>query len=150
MIYDRLAHASFYQGLPPLFVRGLRFLTETDLVNLPLGRHDIDGDRLFAMSMEYETRAPADCAWEAHEKYWDIQTMARGSERFGFQCKHAMQIDKPYDAEKDVAFFRGNGDFLEFHPGSFLVMMPHDAHMPCIALNASQRIKKVVVKVALG
>jgi len=150
MIYDQLANASFYRGMPALFVRGLEFLTTTDLLQLPIGRHEIDGDRLFAMSMEYETRSPSDCAWEAHERYWDIQTMVRGSERFGFQNKHSMRVSKPYDADKDVAFFEGNGDFLEFHPGSFLVMMPHDAHMPCIALQSSERIKKVVVKVAVS
>ena len=80
MIVDRLENWSFYAGLPPRIVRALEFLRDTDLAALSLGRHELDGDRLFALVQEYTTKPIEQCKWEAHRRYCDVQFVARGAE----------------------------------------------------------------------
>ena len=55
---------------------GLLFLKNTDVVNLSLGRHDIDGDHIFALVSEYEVEPKENRRPESHEKYIDIQYVA--------------------------------------------------------------------------
>ena len=46
MIVDRISNLDFYRGLQPSFMRALEFLRDSDLLTIPVGRHDLDGDRL--------------------------------------------------------------------------------------------------------
>lgn len=148
MIFDRLSNFSVYAGMPVLFVRALKFLRETELLKIPIGRHEIDGTQLYVMAQEYEPKPQAEGMWEAHEKYWDVHVVADGAERLGFSNIQEMQIDKPYDDEKEVAFYKGDGNFLTLRPGLFALMTTNDAHMPGVALDAGKRVRKIVVKVA--
>ena len=40
---------------------------------------------------------------------------------------------QPYDADKDVAIYDGQGDFFVVPAGMFTIFMPQDAHMPCLS-----------------
>ncbi len=150
MIFDHLSNAELYQGMRPLFVRALKFLRETELAKIPLGRHEIDGDSLYVLAQEYEPKPQAEGLWEGHQKYWDVHTVASGTERLGFANSAEMTIDKPYEEEKEVAFFKGEGNFLVLRPGLFALMTTNDAHMPGVAPERAQRVRKIVVKVARG
>ena len=57
MIIDALANMEFYKGLNEQLYKGLTFLKENDVASLPVGRYDIDGDAVFALVQEYETRS---------------------------------------------------------------------------------------------
>ena len=52
MIIDALANMDFYKNLNESLYKGLRFLKETDLAALPVGRYEIDGDAVFALVQE--------------------------------------------------------------------------------------------------
>ena len=54
-----------------------------------------------------------------------------------------MQVEQPYDADRDVAFFSGPGDFLTLDAGTFAIFAPHDVHMPCVAAGGSMLIRKI-------
>lgn len=149
MILDRLTNADTYRSLAPRLWQGLEFLRTTDLQSLELGRHELDGDRLFAMVQEYTTKPSADCAYEAHRKYCDIQTLAFGTERIGWAHLAHMRESVVYNAERDIAFFEGQGDLFTLAPGVFAVFFPHDVHMPCVQAVKATEVKKIVVKVAL-
>ena len=84
MIIDALANMDFYKNLNESLYKGLRFLKETDLAALPVGRYEIDGDAVFALVQEYETHLPEECRWEAHYTYTDIQYIVEGSEKMGW------------------------------------------------------------------
>ena len=86
MIIDALANMDFYKNLNESLYKGLRFLRETDLVALPVGRYKIDGDAVFALVQEYETHLPEECRWEAHYTYTDIQYIVEGSEKMGWKA----------------------------------------------------------------
>lgn len=82
MIYDTLENIHLYDGIQPGVVRGLRFLAETDFSKLADGRHEIDGDDVFANLMSYDSRAVNDTP-EAHRAYIDIQYLISGVELVG-------------------------------------------------------------------
>ena len=86
MIIDALANMDFYKNLNESLYKGLRFLKETDLAALPVGRYEIDGDAVFALVQEYETHLPEECRWEAHYTYTDIQYIVEGNEKMGWKA----------------------------------------------------------------
>lgn len=148
MIIDRLANLEFYEGLNEQLYKGLKFLNETDVAALPVGRYEIDGDVVFALVQAYETHMPEECRWEAHYKYTDIQYVVEGSERTGWKTLDGVvkTEDRPED---DVYFFEPDGDHFVLHAGQFAVFTPQDAHRPGMAVDGQAPIKKIVVKVAM-
>lgn len=150
MIVDRLDKRGWYRGLPARLVRALDFLADPATALLPVGRHDLDGDNLFALIQEYDTRAADSCRWEAHRRYCDVQFVATGCERIGVAALAAMMVDMPHDEQRDVAFFHGAGDWITLPAGSFAMFFPHDVHRPCVQVDGGpQRVRKIVVKAAV-
>lgn len=148
MIIDTLANLEFYKGLNEQLYKGLKFLKETDVAALPVGRYEIDGDTVFALVQAYETHLPEECRWEAHYTYTDIQYVVEGSERMGWKTLDGVvkTEDRPED---DVYFFESDGDHFVMHAGQFAVFAPQDAHRPGMAVDGPAQIKKIVVKVAM-
>jgi YhcH/YjgK/YiaL family protein len=149
MIVDRLQHASLYRSVHKRCARALDFLASTDLTALPSGRETIEGEELFALVNDYSTQPLEQCRFEAHRKYIDIQFMVRGIERVGVADLSTMQDDEPYVAQRDVAFFRGQGDLITLREGTFAIFFPHDAHQPGIALDGPVQCRKVVIKMLI-
>jgi biofilm protein TabA len=148
MIVERLENQAAASHLPPLLRQGLDWLRGRDLNALPEGRHDIDGDRIFALVQEYTTRSAAECRWEAHRKYTDIQYVVRGAERIGYMNIADTRQTDPYDPARDVAFFEPGEDFVTVHAGMFAIFTPEDVHAPCGAAGAPGRVRKIVLKIA--
>ena len=98
MIVDRLGNRSVDAHVPQRVRQALEYLRTTDMAAAALGRHDIDGDRLFALVQEYKTRPAADCVWEAHRRYVDVQYIVRGAERMGHAAMPDMLPRQAYDA----------------------------------------------------
>jgi YhcH/YjgK/YiaL family protein len=147
VVSDLLANAHLYAALGPGIARGLQFLTETDLAHLALGRHELDGTRLYALVNDYTPKPPAEGRWEAHRRYLDLQYVVLGAERMG-----VAPIDRlaagDYDADRDMLWLQGSGDFLTFGAGQFMILWPGDAHMPGIDGGVPGPVRKVVVKIA--
>ena len=150
MITDTIENAAGYMNLSPRIATALKFLTRTDLADLEPAKHVIDGDRIFAIIQDYTTKPREQCFWESHRKYTDVQFIQSGVEAIGWSPIQRMKIIKPYDAEKDLLVFDGDGQTIELTAGQFAIFMPHDSHMPCLAASTgSQIVRKIVVKVAV-
>ena len=149
MIFDSMSNADLYYVLSGKFKKAFNFLQETDFSNMEPCRIEIDGDNIFAMVQEYKTKDPDDGKWEAHKKYIDIQYIISGSEDFGFVNSDYLDILEPYDEEIDKGLYEGDGDFLQLHEGEFVILFPHEAHMPCLAIENNDIVRKVVIKVAV-
>jgi biofilm protein TabA len=149
MIIDRLENDSAALHLAPRLRHGLEWLRNRDLSALANGRHEIDGDHLFALVQEYTTRVTAECRWEAHRKYTDIQYVVRGDERMGYTNIAHTREQEPYDAERDVAFFEAGTDFVTVRAGMFTVFAPEDVHAPGGAAGEPSVVRKIVLKVAV-
>lgn len=150
MIYDILPHIQQYQGLHPGILKGLRFLVETDLSGLEDQRIELDGDDLFALIQNYETK-PVNDRPEAHRDYVDIQYLIQGNELIGVAPLEEMEEEMEARPEGDIWFYRGPVENLPIGAGRFMVLFPGDAHAPCIAVDGkSSPVKKCVVKVRIA
>jgi len=146
VVSDRLANAHLYTALGTRIAQGLQFLAGTDLATLAPGRHELDGTRLYALVSDYTPKPPAEGRWEAHRRYLDLQYVVSGVERMG-----VAPIDRlaagDYDADRDMLWLEGLGDFLTFDAGQFMILWPGDAHMPGIDAGVPGPVRKVVVKI---
>jgi biofilm protein TabA len=132
--------------------RPFEYLARTDLAALPLGRTDIDGDNVFVMMSEGETRPPEQVRFEAHRRYIDIQLVVRGQEAIGIAPVSALTTAEPYDGAKDIEFFATPRESvsLALRAGDFAVFAPGDAHRPSLHLDGPHVSRKAVVKVSVA
>jgi len=147
MIFDIVENARCYLAMNKGFEKGFEFMTRPGLKELPMGRHDIDGDRVYAMVSKDPGRNKEDAQLEVHEKYIDIQLVLAGTDEMGWKPK--LSCNRPvceYDQEKDMQLFSDKPDvWLSTGPGTFAIFFPGDAHMPLIS---SGELHKVIIKVA--
>jgi len=126
----------------------LNYLKNTDLMALPSGSHEIDGDNIYAVVFE---GAPVKAArLEAHRRYIDAHLLVSGRENIGWApVKKSGRISNKYDSKKDVMFFAGRPlCLLTLNPGDLAVFYPSDAHAPLC--GGSRRIKKLIFKIRVN
>jgi biofilm protein TabA len=149
MILDVVTNLPQYFPLSARFARSAEFLARPDLSQLAAGRHEIDGDNIFAMVYRGVGRKRETARLESHRQYMDIQCVLSGLDTMGWitlgQCKIP---DGDYIEQRDVRFFLDEPvAWVQVRPGSFAMFMPEDAHMPSI--SDQPNIDKIVVKVAI-
>jgi len=150
MILDTLKNSARYCGMNPAFKEAFAFLERAVRENLPDGRYELDGDKLYAMVQAYETKNEADTKWEAHKKYIDIQFMISGTEIIGWDSIDNLPADQVYNEEYDCYVYQApSATALILESGTFAVFYPEDLHKPGQAYPAPAPIKKVVVKIKL-
>lgn len=149
MIFDAIENSDYYVGLGEKFKTAFDFLKTTDFNSIKEDRIDIDGDNIYALINNYETKDPEDCDWERHEKYIDIQYMVSGAENIGFVLSDYLDVKTEYNEEKDVEILKGDGDYVQLSDGEFVVFFPDDAHMPGLIVEKKETIQKVVVKIKI-
>lgn len=123
------------------------FLTRSDLAVLPEGSYTLDDNGTFATVAEYDTKE--DARFEAHEKYIDIQYVMSGRERIDIAAPEAEKSGRtPYDEERDIEFFDAE-DYrsVEANSANIVVLFPNDGHRPCMNLDGTERVRKIVVKI---
>lgn len=149
MIFDKLENAHCYGDMGERFTAAIEFLKNTDLKAIELGRHELDGDRLYANVEEYQTRPVQADQWEAHRQYADIQCVITGSEVIGWAPLDTLGVREEHDPGKDIGWFTGEGTFLPLEEGYIMVLFPQDAHQPGRTLGETSAVKKIVVKVLI-
>jgi YhcH/YjgK/YiaL family protein len=114
------------------------------------GRHEIEGQRLFALVQSYTTRPATEVVFEAHRSYMDLQLVFEGREAIGWAPTAALETTEPYSAEKDVELLDGSVALvMPLESGWFAVLLPQDAHKPCCHLDGPSKVRKVVFKIAI-
>lgn len=149
MILDVISNASFYHSLGGGIAKGLRFLESADWAGLEAGRHEIDGEDVYAILSCHENTLPEKETFEAHRRYIDIQFVALGEERMRAAPLGSLDAVTEYDAEKDCQFLEGYGDVITVRQGMFALFAPQDAHMPGLPGSQGGVVKKAVVKVRI-
>ena len=147
MIFDNIKNSSFYYNLEEKIKIALKYLQENDLSQIENGKYEILGKDIFVIIQEYETKKQVLCRWEAHKNYIDIQFIIKGREQIGFANIADFSNTTEYDEEKDIIFLEGNGNTALVEQGFFMLLTPEDAHMPCIAAEKPEYVKKAVVKI---
>ena len=111
------------KGYSAALMKALAFLRSQDFRNMPEGRHEIDGDKIFALLSRYTTRPQAECVPEAH------------------------------DEARDIIFYRAliPESSILLKAGSYAVLYPEDVHRPGVSVldEYPADVTKVVVKIDL-
>jgi YhcH/YjgK/YiaL family protein len=154
MIFDKIENSAIYENINPLIKKAFEYLKQTDFCGMENGKHIIDGNDLFALVQEYDTKNDADVKLEAHRKYIDVQYVISGEELIGVRPLINQKPYKEYDAENDYALYDDTCSFVKMSPRQFAVLFPHDLHKPGISprdllgkVDSSIKVKKVVIKV---
>lgn len=152
MIYDMLKNASVY-SLGPAFEKAVEFIRGIS-PDIPAGRYDLDGEKVYAKVMEYETKEGQPEKYEVHRQYADLQAVITGHETIFARMVDGLTIRTPYNPEKDCELLNPDGQAvdaeLQLFPGYFTLLFPQDAHMgKGMTCLGKCKLKKVVVKIAL-
>jgi YhcH/YjgK/YiaL family protein len=149
MIVGKLTDIVKRGNLDDRLLERLQFLVETDFSSYSAGRYEGDKDWFFLIN-EYETKSVEECFFEAHKKYLDIQFIIEGKEKFAIDHIDRQDVKEEYDPNRDIMVLEGNVDSIfTMYPGDVMILFPEDSHMPAIKVEEKDKIRKVVLKVAI-
>lgn len=149
MILDNLSQCRKYTALSPRFAKAFEFLKKFD-GNLKNGRHEIDGEDVFAIVQKYATKPAANGQFEVHRKYIDVQFVYSGKETILWAPLESLtDVNMAYDEKQDAALFKlvPTSTPLRLSDGQFAILYPEDGHVPCCEWDGPAEVSKVVVKV---
>ena len=149
MIVDHINNSRLYYVLNPRIRTAFDYIHQADLSSIGVGRYEVDGENLYAMVQQYNTKPKEAGVWEAHRRYIDLQYVIQGAEKIGY-ANLSRLAQGEYDATKDILPLYGEGEFLTLNIGDFVILMPEDAHMPGIAIDALSPVKKMVMKILVA
>lgn len=147
MIIDKISNAHLYFNLNDNLTKGLKYLQNTNLENIQIGKDIIDGENLFASIQLGPTKNKETTPWEIHKVYTDIQYIINGAEIMGWANIENFIITEEYNKENDIAFGTANGSYITVPQGYFVIFTPNDAHQPMLKIDKIKEVKKVIVKV---
>jgi YhcH/YjgK/YiaL family protein len=150
MFFANVAIAEKYNYLEEKFTRAYKWLKETDIAALSEGSYPIGENDVVANVQEYTTIDPKDGEFETHDKFFDIQYIVSGREKFGLCKRDGLKV-KTVIEERDLVFYEDPelcGEVLLLE-GDFIVVAPEDAHKPRLNAGEPCEVKKVVVKVRI-
>lgn len=150
MIHDLLQRGQRYVQWMPHTAAAFEFLRQHAGPGLKDGRHEIDGDRCFALAAHNDTRDPVIFHPESHRKYMDIQYLVSGRETIVWTpLDEVGPATQEYDETKDILFYERNdrGRPFVLSQGDIAIFLPDDAHQPGCHAGPPGQVHKVVVKV---
>ncbi|MBT3320279.1 MAG: YhcH/YjgK/YiaL family protein [Clostridia bacterium] len=145
MIVDKIENAALYYSMSEGIELALKFL-EKEAKSLE-ARVQIDGDDVFAFPAAYTSKTREDSVWEAHRNYIDVQYIVDGNECIGYEFIDNLNVTQKYDSETDSMLLEGDGTMVKCGAGTFMILFPHDAHMPGVQDNGPCEMSKVIAKV---
>ena len=148
MVFDILDHAEQYYCFGRLYQKAFEWLKNTDIMSLPLGRYEIEGNDLFALVQEYETRTIDNCEMETHMDFIDIHYIAQGCEYIGYADVTKMLPATHIGREiwDTVLYEKEYNNKLFMEKGDICICFLNDDHMPrMIPLNKNV-VRKVIIK----
>lgn len=124
------------------------WLASHDLLELPAGKHPIEGTSLVASVEDSENKPLGKRRAESHRHHIDFQYVVRGTERFALLDHDS---STPYgDYKPDIMrydFDRSKAVFFDSAPGRFFLFFPGDWHVAKVATELdSQSIRVIVIK----
>ena len=149
MIIDKLENAELYFKINKRVAIALEYLKSADFESIETGRHNIDGDNIYALINDYKTKNKTEAKLESHRKYIDVQYVSSGRELMGYALLNGQDPSQEYDEEKDCLLYNEEPSFISFSESMFAILFPDDLHMPGIAVDAPTEVRKIVVKVKI-
>ena len=150
MILDTITNANVYAGLHAGVDMALKAMAAYTPENYQTGKGELDGDKVFLLCNAYTTNAPANAKMEAHRAYIDVMYMVEGEETIYVKPTAQLgNITMEYDPAGDALLGDLDADAtpVRLTAGSFIVLMPQDAHAPACMVDTPKGVKKIIGKV---
>ena len=148
-VKDSLANVGQYADYGAHFAKAVAFLQRKDLMKLPNGRYELDGDDAYAMVQEATLKPWGSGRPEVHREYFDIQLPLSGEETIGVG-RFDPKTPGDFDEEKDFGLYDDAPvEPLTLCPGEFAILHPETcAHAPCCSEDApGMTLRKIVIKI---
>jgi len=148
MIISTLKDSARVEALSPAFKKLFDYIKTHDLLNVPPGRIELDGNNLFINNMETTGEPVEKRPIELHKKYIDVHILLEGKERIGWvELSTIKTVKDPYNEKIDMALYSDPCTcFVDLLPGQFAVIYPEDPHAPMIGQG---KIRKLIAKIKL-
>ena len=126
----------------------LEYIEAWDKSTLTPGIHEVN-DEFYYNYLEYEAKEPTNTIYEAHKNYVDIQYIVEGQEHVDVSFEEYMELDTPYDVEKDIMFYKNPQKCFSriLGAGEYIIVLPHELHKPGQKVGENGNVKKIVGKV---
>lgn len=148
MIQTTIDDAMRYSGISLRMAALLQFVKDHDLLHMPIGKIEIEGQKLYIDNARSELVSHENRKLEVHRRYIDIHLPLSGSEIIGWSPLSALgEPDAPFDTEKDCALYSQLAQvYTNVTPGQCFIAFPEDAHAPLIGYGT---LRKAVGKILL-
>lgn len=144
---SKLEFAKQYHLSKTWWDKAFAFLRDSNLVTLTIGRHNIDGDNVYALVTEAPSKDYDKTAFEAHKNYTDLHYVITGVEKMGKTPAETLKVDRPYNERGDITYYIGEGKVYTVEQNCFLLFFPGEGHRPNITPGGNKVVKKVVIKI---
>lgn len=143
-----MADTARVESLHPLLPELFRYVRTHDLLHMPCGRIELDGDRLFINNSNPQCLTAEEQVLEVHRRYLDVHILLEGEETIGWSPLSELKAEQQaYDAEADCALYADRpSTYVTLRPGQWLMAWPEDAHAPIIGQG---KIRKLIAKLRL-
>lgn len=149
MIYDKLTNIGFYKGINKNLDTAIDYILKNDLSALPMGRTELDGDKVYINAMEANAGSAETKNYELHKKYMDVQIDLDGVEIIQTGNTGDMSVES-YDEKTDFGtVLCSTLASCTIGPGNFIICMAGEPHKPGIAASEDTFLKKIVFKIHL-
>lgn len=144
-----------YKGLEidclhPILKKAIKYIEETNFADLENGTYQIEGDKIFAVLMDYDTVSADSKKAEQHRQFIDLQYVISGTELLGIgNIGVNDELAEPYDSDKECGLFKTvmGESFIRFESGMYAFLFPADIHRPGCSVDGPEKVRKVVVKI---
>lgn len=137
-----------YKALHPRFEAAFCALKKLIADNAEVGKYEIDGQNIYAMVQEYETKPVAEKKFEIHKDYIDIQYIISGKEVMGNESLDKLTPMGEYKPDAQLFYMNDGYDKIFLSDGEFAIFFPEEPHAPGGAVDDKpSAVKKIVVKV---
>lgn len=152
MITGNIHHLDLVPYLPAKLKEAIEYVKKNITQDTPLGKHDIDGDKVFVLISNDSTNELEKRRAEYHESYLDIQIVLKGKEGMVFSNLPAREVTENMLADKDIAFFPAGEQekHLIMQEGDFIIFYPHEVHKPLCAVGQPAHVRKAVIKMLVS
>ena len=113
------------------------------------GCHKLDGEAFFINAVSADTVPVSERMGEVHARYVDIHILIEGGERIGYGHLPVKELEQDMLETDDAGLFKQieQEKFIDLKPGDFALFYPGEPHRPLCNVEASQPVKKLIVKI---
>jgi YhcH/YjgK/YiaL family protein len=154
MLLAKLNEPSSYEAFlaHPVWQEAIEWLRKMPSDIKP-GIYELKKDMMMYVNVHgYDTLPAAECRYESHRRYIDIQYCIEGSEFIDFRSTCELTTKEAFIVERDLQFYDGIDPVMQIpmSPGWICILFPEDGHRPKVRDAKNTFVRKLVIKVDLS